>query len=327
MSNVEFMNKLLASYGPKCPLDQLVEQLNNLYHAAEARDYDERHVEIREQLPLLWREMTRVAQEQCASTEFRILDFGCGTGFEADQLLLELPRSSISALTCYDPSSDMLRHCQTKISPHFPKAVFCDDLERLPVDSSPYNLLATNSLLHHVPNPVETVRNLLPYLAPDAVWIAGHEPSCRFYRRTECLEALERFQRQRKWRRFLQLGNYLRRLKTQVGLRSSPAEEAARESVRQGLFTKRPPAHFVTLLVDFHVAHSPDEAAAGRGLDFEAMQKDFAGIWEMVWMKTYSFMGPFYEGGLPRRWSRICRELAEIFPDDGCNFCTVWVRA
>jgi len=326
MSNAEFMSHLLAPYGPQGPLDQLVERVNRFFHAAEARDYDEKHVEIRGQLPSLWEAMIGIAIETCSEPEFRILDFGCGTGFEADQLLESLPRERITALTCYDPCSDMLERCRSKIHPRFPEAVFCDDLKQLPVDAAPYTLLATNSLLHHLPDPIATVQNLLPHLAPNAVWIAGHEPSCRFYRQTECIEALERFERKRKWGKYLKPGNYLKRLKAKLGLRSSPAEEAARESVRQGCFTTRPPAHVVALLVDFHVAHSRDEMAAGRGLDFEAMQKSLAGAWELVWRKTYSFMGPFYEGSLPEPWRRVCHELAERFPDDGANFCTVWVR-
>jgi len=326
MSNAEFMSGLLEPYGPQGPLDQLVERVNKLYHAAEARDYDEKHVEIRGQLPSFWSEMTSVAQDRCAASEFRILNFGCGTGFEAEQLIESLPRERISALTCYDPCSDMLERCESKILPRFPAAAFGDDLEQLPGDSAPYNLLATNSLLHHLPDPIEAIRKLGPRLATNAVWIAGHEPSCRFYRRAQCVEALEQFQRRRKWGKYLRPENYIKRFKAKVGFRSSPADEAARESVGQGCFSTRPPAHIVALLVDFHVAHSREEMAAGRGLDFETMQERMKGAWELVWRKTYSFMGPFYEGGLAPRWQGVCRELATQFPDDGANFCTVWAR-
>lgn len=173
MSNVEFMNQLLAPYGPQLPLDQLVEQVNKLYHTAEARDYDEKHTEIREQLPSLWREMIRVAEDQCQHREYRILDFGCGTGFAAEQLLEVLPRECVSALACYDPCSAMLRCCRTKLAPRFPDAVFCDDLKQLPFTSSPFNLLATNSLLHHLPDPLRPYEQYslnslpAPYGSPD----------------------------------------------------------------------------------------------------------------------------------------------------------------
>lgn len=118
----------------------------------------------------------------------------------------------------------------------------------------------------------------------------------------------------------------MRRFKAQAGFRSSPADEAARESVGHGCFSIRPTPHVIARLVDFHVAHCAEEMIAGRGLDFESIQKSLEGTWKMVWRKTYSYMGPFYEGGLPRRWGRICRELAKRFPDDGANYCSVWIR-
>ena len=51
-----------------------------------------------------------------------ILDYGCGTGFEARELLEGLPRDSIGELVCFDPSREMLRLCQMRISPIFPKS-------------------------------------------------------------------------------------------------------------------------------------------------------------------------------------------------------------
>jgi hypothetical protein len=48
--------------------------------------------------------------------------------------------------------------------------------------------------------------------------------------------------------------------------------------------------------------------------------------WKLIWLKTYGFMGPFYEGELKGRWARSCQELARRFPNDGANFCVIWQR-
>ena len=45
-----------------------------------------------------------------------------------------------------------------------------------------------------------------------------------------------------------------------------------------------------------------------------------------IWLKTYAFMGPFYEGKLKGRWADSCQELARRFPNDGANFCAIWQR-
>jgi SAM-dependent methyltransferase len=322
-----YMARLLEPYQPQLPVNELVLEVNRLYHACEARDYDTRHPEVHEQLPPIWQQLIETARANSKTKVWRILDFGCGTGFEAEQLLKNLPQGTIAQLTCYDPSLEMLELCREKISPLFPKACFYSDFQAIPASIEPYSLVATNSLLHHLPDFVATINSLLPLLAPDSIWLSGHEPSNRFYRNAECLKMYNAFLQERKWRKFLSLEKYLERLSTVLGLASDPANQTAIEAVRQGLFKKKPSGLLIERLVDLHVAHSLEEANEGRGLDFEKMQIEFAGPWNLIWVKTYSYMGSYYEANVPNKWGRLNREIADKFPNDGANFCTVWKRA
>jgi len=326
MMNVYFVANLLKPYQPQMPLDQLVIEVNKLYHACEAQDYDSKHPKLYAQLPELWQEMIQIATAQCRSTVWRILDFGCGTGFEAEQLLRNLSVGNVAQLVCYDPSPEMLNRCRSRVAPLYPQAVFCGDLRDLPAGKEGYNLLATNSLLHHLPDPVATMNNLRPLLAPESVWLAGHEPSNRFYKNAECLKVYERFLRERSWRKFLSPERYFYRLRIEAGLISDPAKQAANEAFRKGLFKRKPSKDVIGTLVDFHVPCSVEEATAGRGFDFELLQQDFAGSWHLRWVKTYSYVGSFYENYVPEKWVRSCAELARKFPQDGANFCSIWKR-
>src|SRR4051812_17079365 len=114
MVTAEYMSSLLERFGPQLPLDELVIELNALYHAYESREYDSRHPEITRQLPAIWREMAAEVQDRQPPTGWHILDFGCGTGFEAEQLLRNFPTGSIASLTCYDLSPDMLARCRER---------------------------------------------------------------------------------------------------------------------------------------------------------------------------------------------------------------------
>ncbi len=317
MNSTTFMQDLVAPYVPLLSIDQLVLEINKLYHRFEADIYEVRHPEIYQQLPALWQEMISTIAKH-AHTKWRILNFGCGTGFEAQQLLQHMPKNSISALTCYDPSPEMIDLCRTKIAPLFPKALFCTSLEDVQLDE-PYTLLATNSVLHHLPDVPLVISSLLPLISSDAVWLAGHEPSYRFYKNDECVKNFNAFLQRRRW----SLSNYIFLIMHR--LTNNTYAKTAQEAVRVGLFRRRPPASVIDRLVDFHVAHSALEISAGRGFDIESMQRDFQG-WHLTWLKTYSFMGPFYEGSLSERWVRLSRELEQRFPRDGANFCMVWQR-
>ena len=201
---------------------------------------------------------------------------------------------------------------------------FISDLNSLLAQPRRFTLLATNSVLHHLPDPFATMRELQDLLAPGAFWLAGHEPSRRYYANSDCQSALAAFAKERKWRRLLSWDYYGERLRSWMAGKKSPAKAAASEAARRGLFSVPPPARVIGRLVDFHVPHRHTGQKQEGGFDIEVMSQQLDPSWRLVWAYSYSFMGRFHETELPRKWAGICRQLAEKFPLDGANFCSVW---
>jgi SAM-dependent methyltransferase len=308
----------LAKFEPQIPLTPLVEQINNIYHSFDATIYDREHPEIHELLPSIWAEMISILPPR---TGWRVLDFGCGTGFESIQLLRALS-DRVRKLVCYDPSKEMLGQCRSQLR-GVPAALFSSRFEELE-NLGPFDLLLTNSLLHHLPEIRRTMDSLLPILTSDSIWLAGHEPSARFYRNDRCVRFLGQFAQHHKWSRFFKGKSYISKLRNTF--RPNPVHATAEAAFRRGLFKKKPSSLIIDRIVDFHVPHSVDEVADGRGFDFEQMRVDFAKDWQLSWVKTYSFLGPFKPSDAPKRWLRRSHELAERYPNDGANFCAVWFR-
>jgi 2-polyprenyl-3-methyl-5-hydroxy-6-metoxy-1,4-benzoquinol methylase len=325
-TNERELDQLLEPYRPTLPLRELVEEVNLLFHAAEAADYDVRHVEIVFQLPAIWTEMIGVAVSSLGGHQLRILDFGCGTGFASEQVLRNLAESQVAHLTCYDPSPEMLAQCRQKMSSRLSNVTFVNDLQTILSGTQRFDLVVSNSVWHHLPEPWSTVGSVSRILTPNAVWVAGHEPSCRFYRNAHCRTAYEEFLGERRWRKLFSPSLYALRLKQALGLLANPAAAAAKMAHEKGLFRVTPSATAVSRLVDFHVAHSADDAESGRGFDFEAIQKQLEGQWKLLWVKSYSFMGAYYEGSIPMKWRATSRRLAEQYPLDGANFSAIWSR-
>src|SRR5882762_5700969 len=269
----DYIRALLEPFGPRLPLAELVQEVNALYHAVEAVHYDSPHSEVFQQLPRIWEEALRSIQDRRSPSEWRIIDFGCGTGFEARQLLANVPTAAIASLTCYDPSHEMLERCQRNVQPLFPSARFTTSLQDVLRASANCNLMLTNSVLHHLPDPVQTMVSIGLQADSDAVWIAGHEPSRRFYQNAKCVEFYGRYARFHRWYRFLNLRNYLNGAGRLVGLRERPAEAAAKAAYLRGYFEKPPSAVIIVRLVDLHVANSIEEAESGRGFDVNALQR------------------------------------------------------
>ena len=160
-------------------------------------------------------------------------------------------------------------------------------------------------------------------LTEDAVWLAGHEPSRRFYQNANCLSIYKDYVRSRRLGKFLKLGNYIRFLQSKI---SNPAAHAARKSYRNRLFEPKPSAFAIGRLVDFHVAHSCDEAMSGRGFNVEEMMEGLKGERALAWLKSYSFMGCYSQFDLSKYWVKKSDELAAAYPKDGANFCSIWTH-
>jgi SAM-dependent methyltransferase len=309
----------LAPFQPLVPLKSLVEEINSIYHAFDAKNYDAEHLETRLLWPELWAEMIHKLPER---NSWRVLDFGCGTGFEAAQLLHTVG-SPIDVLVAHDPSREMLAQGRRRLRDHS-NVIFSDNLATVR-GGAPYDLLITNSVLHHLPDIEETVYTLQSYLSDDAYWLAGHEPSARFYKNPECVHLFEKYagyQQRIKWFRPASYAAKLSKILGRHTLRTS-----ARTAFERGLFAKLPSDTVIARLVDFHVHHLLDDVNASRGLDLEKMQSIFKPHWTVLWSKTYSYLGAFSELRAPRRWLDKARLLKEQFPADGANFCSVWRRS
>ena len=204
---------------------------------------------------------------------FRILDFGCGTGFEALQALRNLGADSIACLTCYDPSKEMLDRCRQALASAAVAVRFAGTIEQLSGLGGGYNLVVTNSLLHHLPRPAAVLNAIHPLLEPDAIWLAGHEPSARFFRNAECCAAFDEYNGRDFRRKLFSPGTYLRRARLMIGLDGSPASSTAIASHRNGLFRRQPPRSVIGKAVDYHVPHSPGEARAAVASIFISSQR------------------------------------------------------
>src|SRR5439155_15612631 len=155
-------------------------------------------------------------------------------------------------LVCFDPSPEMLGRCRAKITSRFAHVEFVSDLGGLSARPARFNLLATNSVLHHLPDPFATIRELQDELDAGCVWLAGHEPSRRFYANPECLRALKAYRKAQKWRKLFSPRHFAGRLRRLFRLKRSPASETARLCVGAGLFSEAPTAAVIDRLVDFH---------------------------------------------------------------------------
>lgn len=232
---------------------------------------------------------------------------------------------SVLSATCVDISPMMLLHCKERFKRNG-NYLYATHVCEVTHPAEGYDILLTNSLLHHLPNPTSTVAELSKYLGPSAVWISGHEPSRRFFLNSACVRHMQQYLLENQWKKYLSLPKLTAGLRRLLQLEGCPARRAAREAFSQGLFRRLPSARDVANIVDLHVPLSPADAANGRGFDLPQLTRALAPHFECVNAHFYNYMGPVAEARLSPRWKGRCRILQEAHPRDGANFSAVWRR-
>ncbi len=139
-----------------------VKSINAAYHDREAAFYDDMHLHVREEVPLLQSVLRDLEPEEKV-----VLDVATGTGFLARQL----PPSC--KLMCLDISVGMLERVRM-IRPH--GVMLHGDAEQLPVRSESVDIVTISSALHHLPSPQRALAEMQRVLKPGGRLLVFHEP-------------------------------------------------------------------------------------------------------------------------------------------------------
>jgi SAM-dependent methyltransferase len=320
--------QMVAKCQPSVPLPELVRDLNLLYHEIEAAHYDRIHDEIWQQELPIFRELVGRARQGLKGSPVSLLDYGCGTGFACSQAAEVLGPVNVHELVCVDPSQSMLARSRQRLSGLIPSARYVSEVEAFRANREwlgRFDILLTNSVLHHIYEWPTVLRELLRFLKSGGHYLMGHEPSSRFYANPECQRQYNAFLRERRWRRLLVLGNWTRFLRRKLGLEFDLLRDTAAAAARAGLTVTPLPAHVVGELVDYHVPHLGG-ARSTKGLDFEEIARDQKWGLEIEAVRTYAFIGGLSEGTLPRKWRHVAERLSRQYPLDGACFSALWKK-
>ncbi len=190
------------------------------YKGADAAVYEYAHGDIFnpvEQQRL--HAMLRKALEsvQTGASPAKALDFGCGSG-NLTRHLIELGAQTVSA----DLSDDFLKDIQRKFPGNERSEVLkLNGTDLCNVPDAHFDLVATYSVLHHVPDYLAIVREMCRVLKPGGVLYIDHEVTETYYERPAAYAQFLRKARPRvDWRRWLSLaldvrgyGHIVRRLR------------------------------------------------------------------------------------------------------------------
>lgn len=175
------------------------------YDLQATRAYERIHGEIfnrTEQKRLHEALRDAIAAIQTASQPLTALDYGCGSG-NLTRHLIELGLQTVSA----DVSEHFLRLIEKRFSSSgLSSRLRINGTDLAGVPNCRFDLVATYSVLHHVPDYLHVVEEMCRVVKPGGVVYIDHEATEAYYNRpAEYLEFLKQARPRVNWRRYLRL--------------------------------------------------------------------------------------------------------------------------
>ena len=304
--------------------DELIAEVSKRYHDKEASQYEEKHPEIyKEDLPVYQRLLPQIA---FTKPTIKVIDYGCGAGFEALQLWYHLGDRKNISLLCVDQSKKMLEMCERNLK----------DKTNWDISFSPQNyntinetfdLVLTNSLVHHIFDVQSFLLHVTNWLQNDGYYLMGHEPNSTYYKNPACIEAHNKMESYLKKSTFPAIVKGFILKSGSLLLRKSPkptiAEMVSTEMLELGRI-KKPLNYFeVQALVDIHVCHPKSNFNIGYdGFTVKELTALFKGEMDLTDAVSYHFLGS--RNDLPSTFLKLRNDLQRKYPRDGMNFSLLW---
>lgn len=192
------------------PLDQRIEH-NIRVHDRLATRYEKTHDEIFN--PLEQARLHRALQRAMAGLRTgggvrRALDFGCGSGNLTRHLL-----ALGFEVTAADVSTGFLRLIERRFPDQPVVTHRLDGAGLAGLDDRGFDLVATYSVLHHVPDYLAALAEMARVVRPGGVLYIDHEHSPAYWRPDPAYRDFLRRARRFDWRKFLVPGNYYGKLR------------------------------------------------------------------------------------------------------------------
>lgn len=302
--------------------NELVKEVNRIYHAEEAAIYDAYHPEIFEQERVRWEMLAEfIPKKQDGIT---LLDIGSGTGFVVEVLLPHLSPEDSVVLT--DISPEMLERAKkrfaSRVTPHMQYVVA--DGETLPLPGASADAVTLNSVLHHLPDTSKFLKEIDRVLKPGRVLIIAHEPN-RLYWQNLCLRLS--FWIMQKWYGFTH-----RAMRAMHPHHKTPAtshdayakiyKAVNGELVRRGLISHALSPEEIQQYVDVHSPTASGVADASKGFNPEEFASCYLPGYQALYFETMAHLGKFSAdaNGFLALLEKILRAL---FPRSGSSFALV----
>jgi len=297
--------------------EQILE-INRIFHNVQCHVYDHMQEHMHREEEAAWQSLARRALLLAGGDGSRaVMDYGCGTGMVAGVFSRLL--GITERLICMDISEGMLERSRQRLegSP-VPVEYICGEAFTSGPEGE-LDIVALNSVLHHLPRPVEHLKQLASFLRPGGLLVVAHEPNRRWLD-NPVMRGANRLKGQ--------ASALVHRLRgraapsvpaTAEGGKGFTADVA--EAINQAQVVPwEVKSQEVTKLANIH---APDDGKGdGLAFDVDALSGELTAELELLESETKAPLGGYGYRNLMLK--AVERGLSGAYPDDGSLFSVIW---
>lgn len=318
----ESLLPLMQKKGCSLSPEKFQERVNIVFHDHEAALYDTMHADMKdslqEQVDLLIADLLEMGN--FAGRKLHVIDVGCGTGLSSEFLLESDLNEQIESITLLDTSEKMLHYAGQKAEgwkkAHHLKNGYISDVK------DKFDLVLVCSVLHHIPDLKDFLRNIDRILNPGGVFLHLQDPNEDFLTDPNYLKRLSSFRpkseaklTRKEWAIFIPKSIRFK-IKSVLG-RKTYIDRINDDLIREKVISKKMSAAEIWSVTDIHVSSK-------KGISFKFLAESLPNF-VLVNRRSYGFFGKL-KSELPQKYIKEEEKFISQNRLDGRNLSAVWVK-
>ncbi len=325
METISAINQFVQAYkSNNITIEDFLNEVSNVYHQLESKDYDKKHIDINENEQYI---LACIEQKVIisANQKIKILDFGCGTGFATQVILNSNFLQNVENITLFDLSPDMVELAKEKLNNAEVPLFYFENTQGLTnLMNQKFDLVITNAVVHHIPELkgfFEIINNLVKH---GGYYLLSHEPNANFYTNNTLKLKSNQFRKFKKTMNYLNINYWLFKFKIKKKFKNFAAINILAETnnllLKKGILAKPLPEYIIPKLIDVHVplVNFDKQPWGEPGFNANEIIEKYLPQFKIKFVSSYTHIKD--EAILHyKKWMEKDKNLREQFPLDGAD--------